>query len=72
MASTNEKELIKAMANLLEWAKGNRGPKDINPYMVPEVKQALELLSDLVGEDDVKGTWKDYLVVDTKALAEGE
>ena len=37
------------LAALLEWAKGNRGPKDNNPYCVPEVKAALDHLAYLQG-----------------------
>lgn len=38
-----------ALCDLLEWAKGNRGRRDINPYGVPEVRAALEHLAKLQG-----------------------
>ena len=58
----NKNELIKALANLLEWAKGNRGSKSGNPYLFPEVKNALKVLGKLQGVN--------YLDVDTKKLSE--
>ena len=42
-------ELLDALCNVLEWAKGNRGSKDFNPYGVPEVRAALESLAKLQG-----------------------
>ena len=42
-------ELLEALCNVLEWAKGNRGAKDFNPYGVPEVRAALESLAKLQG-----------------------
>lgn len=42
--AANETELQTAMRGIIEWAKGNRGRKDINPYAVPEVKTALKAL----------------------------
>ena len=52
-------DLLKSLCNLLEWAKGNKGSKHINPYGVPEVKSALETLAKLQGI-------KDYLDAKTK------
>ena len=46
------KKTVKALCDLLEWAKGNRGSKDGNPYMMPEVKAALKHLADLQGKTD--------------------
>ena len=43
------KQTIIVLMDLLEWAKGNRGSKSINPYAVPEVKNALKHLADLQG-----------------------
>lgn len=34
-----------ALANLVEWAKGNRGSKVGNPYCIPEVQVALMTLA---------------------------
>jgi hypothetical protein len=51
-------ELDEALRDLLEWVKGNRGRKDVNPYLVPEVKAALKVLAQVDGIDD-------YLNVDT-------
>jgi hypothetical protein len=42
-------ELKQLLMDLLEWAKGNRGSKTINPYAVPEVKQALKVLAKIQG-----------------------
>jgi len=61
--SVSSSELIKALANLLEWAKGNRGSKTGNPYGFLEVKNALKVLAKIDGV-------KNYLDVDTKKLAE--
>lgn len=60
----NKNELIKALANLLEWAKGNRGSKSGNPYGFPEVKNALKVLGKIEGVN--------YLDVDTKKLSEAK
>jgi len=59
------KKLVPALANLLEWAKGERGSKDINPYCVPEVKEALKVLAEIYHLDP-----KDYLNVPTKEISE--
>lgn len=57
--------LRSVLANLLEWAKGQRGSKSINPYMVPEVKAALKLLAEMKGH---RGKLA-YLEADTEALS---
>ena len=49
---TIEQELTSALCNLLEWAKGNRGSKAANPYMVPEVVDALKLLAKIQGVEN--------------------
>ena len=54
---------IKALANVLEYAKGNRGNMNGNPYCVPEIEAALKHLAKLEGREE-------WLDVDTKALAE--
>jgi hypothetical protein len=51
------------LANVLEWAAGNRGSKSGNPYSIPEIKQALKHLAELTGRSD-------YLDVPTRTLAE--
>lgn len=38
-------EVQLTLMNLLDWAIGNRGNKEDNPYSVPEVKAALALLA---------------------------
>lgn len=53
------------LANVLEWAKGNRGPKTGNPYGIPEIKEALVFLAELEGIES-------YLDVNTKKLSEGK
>jgi len=53
------KKTITVLCDLLEWAKGNRGSKEGNPYLIPEVKAALQHLADL---QDIK----DYLNAKTK------
>uniref|UniRef100_A0A6H2A3A7 Uncharacterized protein n=1 Tax=viral metagenome TaxID=1070528 RepID=A0A6H2A3A7_9ZZZZ len=50
------------LAAVLEWAKGNRGPKNTNPYAVPEIKAALEHLSEIT----TGGSW---IAVDTAKLS---
>jgi hypothetical protein len=47
---TKTKQLEIALCNLLEWAKGNRGPRDGNPYLVPEVRDALITLQSVRGQ----------------------
>ena len=56
--------MYEALQNLLEWAKGNRGVKEGNPYCKPEVRQALKVLASIQGK-------KDYLDADTASQAEG-
>ena len=41
--------LVDAMGHLLQWAAGNRGTKEGNPYGVPEVKDALIALGRVNG-----------------------
>jgi len=53
------KKTIKVLCDLLELVKGNRGSKEGNPYLIPEVKAALQHLADLQGI-------KDYLNAKTK------
>ncbi len=38
-----------ALGNLIQWAIGNRGGKDGNPYCVPEVREALKTLAQAKG-----------------------
>ena len=47
----NEKT-VSVLCDLLEWAKGNRGSKHINPYGVPEVRAALKHLAKIQGVKD--------------------
>jgi len=49
---TKQKKVEYALVNLLEWAKGNRGSKHVNPYGVTEVKDALKTLTDIWGRTD--------------------
>ncbi len=56
--------MYEALQNLLEWAKGNRGAREGNPYCKPEVRQALKVLASIQGK-------KDYLDADTVSQAEG-
>lgn len=53
----------KALVELLEWAVGNRGRKECNPYGIPEVKTALVALAKLNGARD----WMDALEREKKA-----
>jgi len=46
------KKAIFVLCNLLEWAKGNKGSKHINPYTVPEIKAALQYLAEIQGVKD--------------------
>ena len=39
--------LYYTLQELLEWVKGKRGRKDINPYTVPEVRYALGILASI-------------------------
>lgn len=56
-------DLETALMNLLEWAKGNRGNKRVNPYGVPEVKAALKVLARIQGVSD-------WMHADTKGGAQ--
>ena len=47
-----EHRLVLALCGVLEWAKGNRGPKDGNPYCVDEIKTALQVLAQRQGCKD--------------------
>ena len=60
----NQKIAVEHLGAVLEWAKGNRGRKDVNPYGVPEVEAALRHLAHMQGRED-------WLDVDTKKLARG-
>ena len=57
--------MYEALQNLLEWAKGNRGAREGNPYCKPEVRQALKVLASIQGK-------KDYLDAATAPQAEGK
>lgn len=50
-------ELQEALYELLEWACGNRGRKEGNPYGIPSVQQALEVLAVSCGKS--KSAWLD-------------
>jgi hypothetical protein len=58
------KETIRQLCEVLEWAKGNRGRKDGNPYLIPEIKGALKHLANLQGIND-------YLDAETKRKGMG-
>ena len=45
------KKTVRVLCDLLEWAKGNRGTKEGNPYGITEVRAALEHLADLQGRN---------------------
>lgn len=60
MNSTAEQAICE-LSNVLEWAKGNRGSRQGNPYTVPEIKEALKFLAKLDGVD--------YLDVNTEKLS---
>jgi len=51
------------LANVLEWAVGNRGSKEGNPYSIPEIKAALKYLAKLEGITD-------WLDVDTARISQ--
>jgi len=60
-----ERALTRAhLANVIEWAKGNRGKKDGNPWSVPEVRAALEHLAET-------GAAENWMDVNTRHIAEG-
>jgi hypothetical protein len=56
-------DLVRNLANLLEWAKGNRGERDCNPYCVPEVIEALKCLRSVLGKE------QSYQEIDTEFLS---
>ncbi len=45
------------LCNVLEWAKGMRGSKWHNPYLVPEIEAALRFLAELQGMTSIN--WLD-------------
>lgn len=45
-------ETVFHLCEVLQWAKGLRGPKQTNPYCVPEIQAALKHLADLQGIGD--------------------
>jgi len=47
--------LLDHLCEVLEWARGLRGSKHLNPYCVPEVKAALQFLATSQGVSD----WRD-------------
>lgn len=57
-------EALRVLANLVEWALGNRGSRDGNPYMQPPVQEAMKYLAKATGV-------KDHYDVDLKALSQG-
>lgn len=63
--SNTEEVLVKSLANLLEWAKGNRGSREGSPYRFKEVQDVLKTLG-LITDDKYTGDW---LNVDTKKLS---
>ena len=47
-----QKQLVTAaLMNVCDWAIGNRGSKERNPYSYPEVKEALGVLAALQGRE---------------------
>lgn len=55
LVATEERARGKAelcLMDLLEWAKGNRGTKQGNPYSIPEVESGLKALAKLQGRTD--------------------
>jgi hypothetical protein len=57
-------DLVRNLANLLEWAKGNRGERNCNPYCVQEVIEALKCLRSVLGEE------QSYQDIDTEFLSQ--
>lgn len=53
------------LANVLEWAKGQRGRTDVNPYGVPEIEGALRHMA----QETETGGW---LEVDTEAISKSQ
>ncbi len=64
--------LKRSLCNLLEWAKGNRGTKSINPYSVPEVRKGLEVIAIAQGRYKEDRKTPDYLNADTKAYIKAD
>lgn len=56
-------EAEKRLARLIEWAIGNRGSKNGNPYAIPEVEGAMAYLAKRQGHNS-------YLNAETKSVAE--
>lgn len=57
-------DLYVALCDVLEWAKGNRGSKEGNPYGIREIADALKLLAKIQHGPGVgKHAWLD---ADTK------
>jgi len=56
-----ETALQDALGHLLQWAVGNRGIKDSNPYGIPEVRVALKALAQSKGwsEEQIKRGYYD-------------
>jgi hypothetical protein len=52
LTTEHAEELYSALCDLLEHVKGNRGPRDGNPYLVPEVKSALQVVANVQGVED--------------------
>jgi hypothetical protein len=44
---SENQQLIKSLADILEWAIGNKGSKHINPYCVPEINNAFCILASI-------------------------
>jgi hypothetical protein len=53
-----DKQTLHHLIEVIELVKGNRGSKDGNPYMIPEVKAALKHLAEILNENS-------YLDIDT-------
>lgn len=52
---------VDALGNLLQWAVGNRGSKEGNPYGIPEIKAALQTLAKARGwsYENIKANYYD-------------
>ena len=51
MTNIQKRIVTSALMNLCDWAIGNRGNKECNPYSYPEVKEALDVLAALQGRE---------------------
>ena len=51
MTAIQKRIVTHALMNLCDWAIGNRGSTDNNPYSYPEVKEALTVLAALQGRE---------------------